>query len=123
MSGEIISDGGSPIISHSGVCWSSNSIPSLNNDKTNEGAGNGSFSSSLIDLKPDTKYYISAYAINESDTAYGNIISFKTSILEKGQVIAAAGEQHSLAIKADGALWAGEVTHMVNWAMNNNWKK
>ncbi len=77
--GNIASQGSSPITAF-GVCWSTDSSPSLSNKlgSTNDGSGIGNFSSILGELIPETFYYIKAYATNSSGTAYGNAESFKT---------------------------------------------
>jgi len=69
--GNIISDGGAAITSR-GICWSTNQNPTTANNKTNDGTGIGSFTSSLTGLTAGTTYYLRAYSINSSGTAYGN---------------------------------------------------
>ena len=75
--GYITSDGGSAIIVK-GVCWSTDQTPTIDNNKTNEGTGAGSYTSNLTNLTPNTKYYIRAYASNSIGTKYGSIVSFST---------------------------------------------
>jgi len=75
--GVISSDGGSAVKSR-GVCWSIGSTPKVRNNKTSDGAGIGSFSSCVTDLKPNTTYFIRAYATNSYGTAYGSALSFTT---------------------------------------------
>ncbi|MCX6188134.1 MAG: DUF1566 domain-containing protein [Bacteroidetes bacterium] len=75
--GDISSDGGSSIIAR-GVCWSLGSTPTLLNNKTNDGAGFGSFVSAITSLAPNTSYYVRAYATNSTGTAYGNALFFTT---------------------------------------------
>jgi uncharacterized protein (TIGR02145 family) len=79
-SGEITSDGGEDIIT-SGICWSTGATPTIDDDKTTDGANTGSFTSLITGLTPDTKYYFRAYATNSIGTGYGNILSFNTSDL------------------------------------------
>ena len=69
--GNITSDGGAEVTVR-GVCWSTNQNPSINDSKTTNGAGSGSFTSSITGLIPFTTYYIRAYATNSIGTAYGN---------------------------------------------------
>lgn len=77
--GSITNDGGASITSK-GVCWSStNSNPTINNTKTIDGSGTGSFSSSLTSLTPGTTYYVRAYATNSVGTAYGTTRTFTTT--------------------------------------------
>ncbi len=75
--GEVISDGGAEVTSR-GVCWSISSNPTIENDKTIDGEGVGSFQSVLSDLSQNTTYYVRAYATNSKGTAYGEEVSFKT---------------------------------------------
>ena len=75
--GEVISDGGAEVTSR-GVCWSVDSNPTIENDKTIDGEGVGSFQSVLSGLSPNTIYYVRAYATNSKGTAYGEEVTFKT---------------------------------------------
>ena len=76
--GFISSDGGASITSR-GICWSNTSTsPSIDNSKTLDGIGIGTFTSSLTGLTPGTTYYVRAYAKNSVGTAYGNAVSFTT---------------------------------------------
>jgi hypothetical protein len=76
--GNITSDGGSAVTQR-GVCWSTNSNPTIANNITNNGTGTGSFSSSITGLNANTTYYCRAYATNGVGASYGNQISFTTS--------------------------------------------
>ncbi len=75
--GNILSDGGNSIITR-GVCWSTGQNPTINGNKTSDGAGTGIFASSITGLTPGTLYYLRAYATNSSGTFYGNEVSFTT---------------------------------------------
>ncbi len=61
-----------------GVCWSTNPNPTINDNKTSDGSGTGSFTSNLINLTGSTTYYVRAYATNEKGTSYGEEKSFTT---------------------------------------------
>ena len=76
--GNISSDGGSTVTQR-GVCWSTNPNPTIANNVTNNGAGTGSFTSSITGLNANTTYYSRAYATNGVGTAYGNQINFTTT--------------------------------------------
>lgn len=80
VSGEITEIGSTEIISY-GHCWSITPLPTITNQKTNLGKTNslGIFSSSIMNLSPNTTYYVRAYATNSYGTSYGNQISFKTN--------------------------------------------
>lgn len=94
--GIITSDGGSPVTAR-GVCWSTDTTPTINDSKTSDGTGIGSFTSKLTNLKtklsppppdppfPDPppflegiEYFVRAYATNSVGTGYGNTILFKS---------------------------------------------
>ena len=78
-SGGNISDDGDCNITERGICWSTSPSPTIQNDKTSDGSGKGSFTSNLSGLIPFTTYYLRAYAINSEGTAYGNELAFTTS--------------------------------------------
>ena len=48
--------------------------------KTNDGTSTGVFTSNLIDLVPNTTYYVRSYATNALGTGYGTEISFTTVV-------------------------------------------
>lgn len=75
--GDITSDGGSTVTAR-GVCWSTNQQPTVEDNKTTDGKGIGSFISNILSLEPNTTYYVRGYANNSSGTQYGNEISFTT---------------------------------------------
>lgn len=76
--GNVADNGGSTVIAR-GICWSSNNDPTLNDSKTTDGNnGLGSFVDTLTGLSTNTAYYARAYAINSSDTGYGDVVAFKT---------------------------------------------
>ena len=76
--GNITSDGGL-IITTRGVCWSMVTNPTINDNKTINDAGVGSFTSLISGLTVSTTYYLRAYATNSSGTGYGDEISFSTN--------------------------------------------
>jgi hypothetical protein len=75
--GNVTSDGGA-ISTARGVCWSLSVNPTIANNKTADGAGMGSFTSSITGLRARTIYYVRAYAANSAGTVYGNQVSFTT---------------------------------------------
>jgi len=58
-----------------GVCWSTSTIPTIYDNKTINGSGLGSFTSSIANLIPGVNYYVRAYATNSAGTGYGDAIS------------------------------------------------
>ncbi len=77
-SGGNITDAGGSDVTARGVCWSTDENPTIASVKTNDGKGTGSFSSTLSGLTTNTKYYVRAYATNNTGTGFGNEISFIT---------------------------------------------
>ena len=75
--GEVLTDGGSAIVER-GVCWSTSHNPTVNNSHTIDGAGTGSFTSTLTGLAASTTYYVRAYVVNSVGIGYGGEVSFTT---------------------------------------------
>ena len=75
--GNITNSGGNSVTAR-GVCWSTSHNPTMSNNHTTDGAGTGSFTSSLTGLSSGTTYYVRAYAVNSEGAAYGNEVSFTT---------------------------------------------
>ena len=94
--GNVINDGGEKVTAR-GVCWNTTSNPTINDSKTEDGSGAGSFVSSLTDLNEKTTYYLKAYASNGKGTAYGNEIAFvtteKPAVVFQGDVLLKTQEQ------------------------------
>ena len=65
-----MSDGGSPVTQR-GVCWNTTGNPTLEDSNTINGTGTGAFTSNISGLSLGTTYFVKAYAINSSGTAYG----------------------------------------------------
>jgi hypothetical protein len=78
-SGGNITDNGGGSVTARGVCWATNSSPTISDNLTSNGTGNGSFTANLTGLQPGTLYHVRAYATNSAGTAYGNDLSFTTS--------------------------------------------
>ena len=72
--GNVTSEGGTPVTAR-GIIWGKGTGSPTT---TVNGAGAGSFTSSLTGLAPYTIYYVKAYAKNANGTAYGNTITFQT---------------------------------------------
>jgi uncharacterized protein (TIGR02145 family) len=76
---EVKSDGGVKV-TEVGLYWGTSSNPEVNGTKVVGIINNTNFGTSISDLKPDTKYYVKAYAINGVGTGYGTTESFTTLI-------------------------------------------
>lgn len=81
VSGYINSAGGGNISSRGVVFSRTNSSPTVGNATSiTSGTGTGSLSATLTGLTSGTTYYARVFATNEAGTAYGNLISFTTSL-------------------------------------------
>ncbi|MBC8343942.1 MAG: Omp28-related outer membrane protein [Bacteroidetes bacterium] len=67
---------GANAVTKSGVCWSTDPVPTIKDFKTEDGATTGTYISNLTDLTDQTLYYVCAYARTKQGVAYGNILSF-----------------------------------------------
>ena len=76
--GGVITDDGGASVTARGVCWNTSENPTINDNKSSDGAGGGSFTSSLSNLTPNTNYFVRAYATNSVGTSYGMAMSFTT---------------------------------------------
>ncbi len=76
--GNVTEDGGSPVIGR-GVCWSTSALPTISDNKTSDGTGLGSYTSSITGLSAGVTYYLRAYATNTIGTGYGSQVSFTTT--------------------------------------------
>jgi hypothetical protein len=76
--GNVTDEGGSPIVSR-GICWNTSPGPTIENNKTTETGGVGTFTCIITQLTPNTIYYARAFATNSIGPGYGNQVSFTTS--------------------------------------------
>ena len=103
--GEVTFDGNVEVIAR-GICWSTSQNPTIDDNKTTNGQGVGSFTSQIPDLVPNTQYYVRAYATNEVGTAYGEEVTFTT--LEKLLPTVTTAEVTDITYTS--AICGGEVT-------------
>jgi uncharacterized protein (TIGR02145 family) len=78
ISGGMISGEGGIFVTTRGVCWNTTGTPTINDPKTTDGTGSGSFVSSITGLEPFTTYYVRSYSVNNKGTSYGSVLNFKT---------------------------------------------
>jgi uncharacterized protein (TIGR02145 family) len=74
-----VTDIGSYEVTQRGFVWNTTGVPTITSDDTlTVGVGLGTFSASIDNLLPSTKYYIRAYATNRAGTKYGGLKNFWT---------------------------------------------
>jgi hypothetical protein len=74
--GGTVTDGGSSPITAYGVCWAAKLNPTVQDLKTEDGAGTGTFISNIAGLYAGVSYFVRAYATNSAGTSYGTTRSF-----------------------------------------------
>lgn len=123
--GEVV-DGGNAVVVVRGVCWSVISNPTVSDEYTVDGNGEGVFTSNISGLEHNTIYYVRAYATNANGvTSYGDEKTFTT--LEKQLPVISTAEVEN--ITAYSAVSGGNVTFDGNvavtargvcWSTNQN---
>ncbi len=74
---DVISEGGSYVDAR-GVCWSTTHNPTVDDNKTINGSGTGSFIADITGLNANTTYYVRSYAANSKGISYGEQFYFTT---------------------------------------------
>jgi starch-binding outer membrane protein SusE/F len=87
--GTVTSEGSTPVIAR-GVCWAAKLNPTVEDIKTIDGSGPGSFTSTLSGLIGGVAYFVRAYATNSAGTGYGITKSFIPSGQTPTATVAAA---------------------------------
>lgn len=86
ITAEITSIGGSPI-TEQGICYDTVKNPTVEKlKKSSDSAKVGAFSIKMGGLKPNTTYYVRAYATNSTGTAYSNEVSFYIDAVKIGDL-------------------------------------
>ena len=79
-SGRVLSTGGQTVEEY-GICYSTESLPTIDGMHVVAGSGVGAFECQLTDLLPETRYYVRAYAVCTKDVYYGDQLNFDTKVL------------------------------------------
>ncbi len=77
VTGNVTYDGKADVTAK-GICWNTETAPTVDNSSTSNGEGLGEYTADLENLLPATMYYVRAYAINKIGTAYSSEITFTT---------------------------------------------
>lgn len=126
VSGGTISSNGGGAVTASGVVWSTNQLPTVDDFKTTENATSGSYTSSLSNLTPGTTYYARAYATNSAGTSYGSQVSFTTLANIVAPTVTTTSQSQvtnkSFVVSGNVTDWGGaDVTERgIVWSKTNN---
>lgn len=86
VEGEVIHDGNSEVTER-GICWSTNTNPTINDAHLSNGIGIGTYTVEITGLQSGTTYYARAYAVNSIGIAYGEVREFVTGIVSYNIVV------------------------------------
>lgn len=75
--GEVTNDGGATVTER-GICWSTNTNPTLTDSHVAAGSGMGAFTAVMSGMQANTTYHVRAYATNEVGISYGQDKVFTT---------------------------------------------
>ena len=70
------------LVEERGVCWSTNTNPTIADNHKSRGTGPGDYTVVMNELLPNTKYYVRGYGIKGSAVVYGNQNSITTMTAE-----------------------------------------
>ena len=128
-SGTVVAEGTSPVTER-GICWSTEPNSTIEGIHANGGAGIGSFSVEIIDLTPNTTYYVRAYATNSIGTVYGREVNFTTSQISNYTIAVSASPTSGGTVTGGGTYQQGQncTVHakansnysFTNWTENGN---
>ena len=79
VSGGKVLSTGNLVLSARGVCWNTTGNPTIDDRKTYDGNGMGTYASLITGLEIGTTYYVKAYAVNSVGIAYGGAEFFTTT--------------------------------------------
>lgn len=108
---------GSPITLR-GICWDSLPNPTIElSDTIILGSGSGDFSGLITNLRPNTTYYVRAYATNAIGTGYGNALLIRSWMPTNLDVVTYRNGD-TIPQVTDSAAWANLTTGA--WCYYNN---
>ncbi|MCU0457117.1 MAG: hypothetical protein MUE74_12520 [Bacteroidales bacterium] len=76
--GGTISDEGGVEITQRGIYYGISNNPEVSGTKVSSGSGSGTFTVTLTELLPGTKYYVRAFAVNMKGESLGSLVNFTT---------------------------------------------
>lgn len=87
MSGGVITNPNAEPIVSAGVCWSRNTLPTINDSKQARANSDDNFTCEIKNLLPKTGYYVRAYVETSSGVVYGPQRTFATDSAVLGMAI------------------------------------
>ena len=110
-----------------GICWATHANPTpMDDDHSENGGGDESFTAEMTELNQNTTYYVRAYAVTQNGIVYGNEVSFSTIPIwtieatpnpTEGGTITGAGDYEQNAVCTLTAI-ANEGYVFANWTEN-----
>ena len=100
-SGQVLSSGGQEIMER-GICYGTESLPTIDRMHIVSGSGVGPFECQLTDLLPETRYYVRAYAVCTKDVYYGDQLNFDTKVLPLAVRTLSVSDVTASRVKAEG---------------------
>lgn len=97
VAGTITNNGGTPV-TVKGICWGTTPSITTADSHTSDTTSTNAISGNLTGLTSSTKYYARAYATNAIGTAYGDTVSFTTSLFIPTYEIAQVMTANSLGV-------------------------
>ena len=100
-SGQVLSSGGQTV-EERGICYGTESLPTVEGLHVAVGSGVGPFECQLTDLLPDTRYYVRAYAVCTEGIYYGDQLVFATKVLPLAVRTISLSDVTATRVKAEG---------------------
>lgn len=106
FNGVIINEG-SPAYTEKGFCYSTSNNPTITSTKIIvSGTGSGNFSRNVTNLDYQTTYYFRAYAIQDGQPVYGDVVSFTTIWVEANVQTSAATNITTSSARLNGTVYS-----------------
>ena len=100
-SGQVLGDGGQTV-EESGICYGTESLPTIDGMHVEAGSGIGPFDCLLTDLLPETRYYVRAYVACTKGVYYGHQLEFDTKPLPLKVRTGEVSDVTASRVKAEG---------------------
>jgi hypothetical protein len=78
MGGNVTATGGDANVQR-GIVWATTAVPTIANNKVQNGTGTGTFSTTITGLPSSTTIYYRAYTTNSAGTSYGTELTLNTT--------------------------------------------